>query len=227
MKTPVILKNTMGEWFVSLFISVAGMFACMGVLTLRGRPLSLYSFNKASALTAVWLVLAVIALGTLCRTTQLSKPLRYRRTFGILASLLICVHVALSLFSFPDRYDWNYYASKSDALLYGLAATIGFLLLWLTSYEVFFRRMRRAPWKRLHNGIYILLALAVLHVSKLGKPLCWLDWLEGSQACSRFGYVPPLSFVLFVSLLLVSVLRLLEPLAWKQKWGNNTSDQED
>ncbi len=102
MKTPIFLKNTYGEWAVSLCISGAGVFACISALTLRGRPLSLYSFNKGSAMTAMSLVLLVIAIGSLCRITSLSRPLRYRRPLGICAALLMSMHAVLSIFYFPD-----------------------------------------------------------------------------------------------------------------------------
>jgi DMSO/TMAO reductase YedYZ heme-binding membrane subunit len=229
VKTPIFLNNSYGEWAVSVCISGAGVFACMGALTLRGRPLSLYSFNKGSALTAMWLVLLVIAIGSLCRATTLAKPMRYRRTLGICAALLMSVHASVSLFCFPDRYDWGYYATRWEALLYGLAALIGFLLLWLTSYEVMFRRMGRTSWKKLHNAIYILLALGLLHVCHQGKPLCWLDWLEGTQtqSCVRDGRIPPLSFILLLGLILVSIIRLLEPLARRPIWVDDRNDEDD
>ena len=100
-------------------------------------------------------------------------------------------------------------------LLQDALALIGFLLLWLTSYDVMFRRMGWAAWKKLHNGMYVLLALGLLHFCHLGKPLCWLDWLEGvqTQSCVRDGRIPPLSFILFLGIILLSVLRLIEPLA--------------
>jgi len=228
VKTPIFLRNTYGEWAVSLCISGAVVFAAMGTLTLRGRPFSLYSFNKASAETALWLVLLLIAIGSLCRITTLSKPLRYRRPLGIWAAVLMSGHAFLSLFCFPDRYDWGYFAKNWEALLYGLAALIGFLLLWLTSYDIMYRRMGRKAWKKLHNGVYILLALGLLHFCHLGKPLCWLDWLEGAktQSCVGAARIPPLSFILFVGLLLVSVLRLLEPLARKPKRVDDRNDKD-
>ena len=229
MKTPIFMKNTYGEWAVSLVISAAGVLACMGALTLRGRPLTLYSFNKGAALTAIGLVLLVIAVGSLGRTTAFSKPMRLRRPLGICASLLMIGHAGLSLFYFPDKYDWGYYGKNWEALLYGLAALIGFSLLWLTSYEVMFRRMGRTAWKKLHNGMYILLALGVLHFCHLGKPLCWLDWLEGvqNQSCVRDGRIPPLSFILILGLVLVSVVRLLEPIARQRKWVDDWDDRDD
>jgi DMSO/TMAO reductase YedYZ heme-binding membrane subunit len=219
VKTPVFLKNTYTEWIVSICVSGAGVFACMGALTLRNRPLSLYSFNKGSALTAMGLVLLVIAFGSLSRTTPLAKPVRYRRTLGICAALLMSAHACLSVFYFPDRYDWGYYATNWEALLYGLAAWIGFLLLWLTSYDGMYRRMGGTSWKKLHNAIYLLLALSLLHVCHQGKPLCWLDWLEGAstRSCVRGDRIPPLSLILFLGLIPVSLIRLLEPLARQRK----------
>lgn len=228
MKTPILLKNTYGEWALSLCISAAGVFTCMAAMLFRGRPVSFYSFNKGSALTAVCLVLVVVAIGSLCRSTTVSKPIRYRRPLGICAALLMSGHAFLSLFYFPDRYDWGYYAEYWEALLYGLASLIGFSLLWLTSYEVMFRRMGRKAWKKLHNGMYIMLALGFLHFCHLGKPLCWLDWIEGAQtqSCVGAARIPPLSFLLFLGVVLVCILRLLEPLARQSKWVDDR-DVED
>ena len=74
----------------------------------------------------------------------------------------------------------------------------------------------------------ILLALGLLHVCHHGKPLCWLDWLEGTQtqSCVRGDRIPPLSFILFLSVVLVSVLRLLEPLARQPAWVDDREDED-
>jgi len=228
VRTPIFLKNTYGDWAVSLFISAVGVLACMGTLMLRGRPLSLFSFNKGAALTAMWLVILAIALGSLCRTTKFSKPLRLRRPLGILAAVLMSAHAILSLFYLDDRYGWGYFGKNWEALLYGLAALIGFLLLWLTSYDFMFRRMGWTAWKKLHNVVYVLLALSLLHFCHLGKPLCWLDWLEGvqTQSCVRDGFIPPLSLILFLGLVLVAVVRLLEPILRQPKWVDDREDAD-
>jgi len=226
VKTPIYLKNTYVEWAISLCVSALGVLACTGAMMLRGRPFSLYSLNKGWALTSVWLVLLLIAIGSLCRCTSLSKPLRYRRPLGIFAAILMTGHAFLSLFYFPNRYDWGYYGKYWEALLYGLAALLGFLLLWLTSYDFAYRRMGGTSWKRLHNAMYIMLALGVLHFCHYEKPLCWLDWLEGvqNQTCVRGGRMPPMSFVLFLGVVLTSVLRLLEPLVRQRKWVDDRDD---
>jgi DMSO/TMAO reductase YedYZ heme-binding membrane subunit len=209
VKTPVVLKNTLLEWAVSLCTGGASVLFLMFLFKLRDRPYSMYSFNKASALTGVVLVLAAIGLGTLCRVLSLKRAARFRRPLGILAAILITTHAFLSAFNFPDRYDWSYYIKNWEALLYGFLALIGFLLLWLTSYTFAHRRMGSTAWNRMQTSVYILLALACLHFCHLGKPLCWLTWLEGESPQHR---VPPLSLILFLGMVLIIVIRLLEPL---------------
>ena len=105
---------------------------------------------------------------------------------------------------FTNRYQWF--------------LLVGFLLLWSTSYGFAHRRMGGAAWKRLQRGVYVVLALAVLHVGHCGKPLCWLAWLQGRQSmdCDRGSPLPPLSLVLFCGWVLVLVIRLLEPL-WRRQ----------
>ena len=147
----------------------------------------------------------------------------------LLGNLLVTGIEFLGMWALFDRFGtlkgWRL---EEVALLYGMAALIGFLLLWLTSYDIMFRRMGWTAWKKLHNGVYILLALGLLHLCHFGKPLCWLDWLEGTQtqSCVRGGHIPPLSFILFLGVVLVSVLRLLEPLVRQPKWVNDRDDRD-
>ena len=226
MNTPVVLKNTLLEWLLSVCVACASVAAMMGAMQVRGRPLSFYSFNKGAALTAMLLVLVVIALGSLYRTTHSTKPVRYRRPLGIIAVVLMSIHTGLSLFVFP-KYDWDYYFKNCEALLYGLISLIGFLLLWLTSYEALHRRMGRTAWKKLQNGVYVVLAVAFLHVCHLEKPSCWLGWLEGRVVqCADGGWMPPLSFVLFGCLVIVVVVRLLEPAMRRKPGGTEAADGE-
>lgn len=226
MNTPVVLKNTWWEWALSVCVGAGGVVATMFAMTLRGRPFAAYSFNKAAGLTAMLLVLSVIVIGCLYRTNLLPGLIRVRRPLAIIAVVLMCFHASFSLFVFPNRYDWNYYAGKWEALLLGLAALLGFLLLWLTSYDIMHRRMGRTAWKKLQNGVYVMLTLAFLHVCYTGKPVCWLGWLEGrpEQTCARHSWVPPLSFALFVCVVVVVVLRLIEPVFRRRTNGENGSE---
>ena len=217
VKTPVVLKNTLVEWTLALCAAAVGVGLCMVLFKLRDRPYSAYSFNKAAALTGVALVLTAIALGCVFRILALKWAIRYRRPLGILAVVLAITHACLSVFYLSDRYDWGYYAQNWEALLYGFLALIGFALLWLTSYAFAHRRIRGASWKRLQNSVYILLGLALLHFGHLGKPRCWLDWLEHPKG------VPPLSLMLFSCMVVIIVIRLLEPLIK----GNGTTPEND
>jgi DMSO/TMAO reductase YedYZ heme-binding membrane subunit len=219
MKTPVILKNTLLEWFLAVMAGGGGVFALMAAMRAGGRPYSLYLFSKAAALAAVTLVLCAIALGSLYRLTTWAWPVRYRRPFGILAGFLVVVHAYLSFFVLSERYDWRYYTHNWQSLLYGFVALAGFLLLLFTSYGFAYRRMGAVAWKRLQNTVYGLLALALLHVCHCGKAVCWLAWLQHQQSedCARSAAMPPLSFILFLGLVLVIAIRLLEPLFWKDE----------
>jgi len=206
VKKPVVLKNTLVEWALSICAAAVGVGLCMFLFRLRGRPYSVYSFNKSAALTGGALVLSAIALGCVFRILAQKWAIRYRRPLGILAVVLAITHAYLSAFYLSDRYDWDYYAQNWEALLYGFLALIGFALLWLTSYSFAHRRMGAMAWKWLQNSVYILLGLALLHFCHLGKPRCWLDWLEHPVG------VPPLSLMFFSCMVVIIVIRLLEPL---------------
>ncbi len=207
MKTPVVLRNTFWEWVLAACAAGTSVLVLMLLMKLRDRPFSIYGVNKAAALTAVALVLAAIGLGSLYRTTAFNRTIRYRRPLGILAVILMSAHACLSFVVLSESYKWAYYASNWEALLYGFLALIGFLLLALTSYPFAYRRMGDVAWKRLQNALYVLLALSCLHFCHLGKPCCWLSWLEEQDR-----NIPPLSLIIFLGMVLIVAIRLLEPL---------------
>jgi sulfoxide reductase heme-binding subunit YedZ len=113
------------------------------------------------ALTLLLLSLACTPLNTLFRW---SEPLKRRRALGLYAFLYATIHVLIFV-NLDYGLAWSYLAQTVFEKPYILVGLAGFLLMiplaW-TSFDIWKKRLGKA-WKRLHQLIYLLAPLLVLH----------------------------------------------------------------
>ena len=107
------------------------------------------------------LALAVTPAGTIFRSSRL---ILVRRMIGVTALAYTVAHIIIY---FGLRF-WNFAAIAKEmvtrvSLIVATLATIGLIALGATSFDAAIRRMGAQGWDRLHNTIYLLTALALLH----------------------------------------------------------------
>jgi sulfoxide reductase heme-binding subunit YedZ len=108
-----------------------------------------------------------------------SPAIRVRRALGDYAFLYVCLHFTIFV-SLDYGFDFQYILPElaKPYLLVGLIAGIFLIPLVITSFSPWPKRLGK-NWKRLHNLVYLIDLLAVIHfilVVKQGvtEPYLWL-----------------------------------------------------
>ena len=113
------------------------------------------------ALTFLLVTLSVTPLRRIGRFTALADV---RRMLGVGAFFYIAAH--LSLYIIDQRYDLAKVVSEITHRVYltiGFTAWIGLFTLALTSTDGMVRRLGGLRWRRLHQAIYVIVLLALIH----------------------------------------------------------------
>lgn len=133
-----------------------------------------------SGRAAIRLLLVSLAVTPLRAVTGWGRLISVRRMLGLAAFFYALGHLALYAASL--RWDIAKLASEIAARPYltvGFAALAGLAALAATSTDAAIRRMGQ-NWHRLHNAVYALTPLAVLHVFQQSR-------IDASQATLLLG----------------------------------------
>jgi sulfoxide reductase heme-binding subunit YedZ len=164
-----------------LWRDAAGRLSTLRVVTLIGLlapvAIALYDFttegfgarplNNVIHRTGYWallFLLIALAITPLRRIARFNALVDVRRMIGVGAFCYIAVH--LGLYIADQMFDLWKVASEIALRLYltiGFAAWLGLAALALTSTDAMVRRMGGKRWQRLHNIIYGIGLLALIH----------------------------------------------------------------
>ena len=134
--------------------------------------------EKLTLQTGLWtlrLLLITLALSPLRQWTGVAGWIRFRRMIGLYCYFYCCCHfsiwfIADHSFDFADMFED---VIKRPYITLGFSAFVLLLPLAITSNQAMIRRLGR-NWKALHQLVYAILLLAVLHFLWLVKA----DYLE-------------------------------------------------
>jgi sulfoxide reductase heme-binding subunit YedZ len=117
-----------------------------------------------SGLWATALLLLALAVTPAMTIFRWSRLILVRRMIGVTA---LAYTIAPIIIYFALRF-WNFAAIAKEmatrvSLIVATVATIGLIALGATSFDAAIRRMGAQGWDRLHNTIYVLTVLALLH----------------------------------------------------------------
>jgi len=119
---------------------------------------------------AVRLLLITLAVSPLRRILDWPKLIGIRRMLGL--SVLAFAAGHFTLYCIDLAFDWGLIASeivKRFYLIVGITALTGLVALGVTSTDGMIRRMGGKNWQRLHNLIYPIALLALLHFALQAK----------------------------------------------------------
>ena len=152
---------------------------------------------RATALTAIFLLHIVLAIGPLCRIDSRFLPLLYnRRHLGVSMFLIALVHSVFCIIQFHVLGDANPIVSiftsnvKYNSISefpFQVLGFFAFLILFMmaaTSHDFWLKNLSPRVWKSLHMGVYVAYALVILHVA-LGTlqyeshPIYWVFLVGG------------------------------------------------
>lgn len=144
-------------------------------------------------------LLITLAVTPVRRITGWSWLVRYRRMLGLFAFFYVCLHF-LTYFVLDQFFDFGEIAKdiiKRPYITVGFTAFVLLIPLALTSTNKMQRRLGKR-WKQLHQLVYVIGVLGVLHYM----------WLV------KADYLPPLIHA-------VILIALLAVRAWYQRRGND------
>jgi sulfoxide reductase heme-binding subunit YedZ len=145
-----------------------------------------------AAITLLVLSLACTPLSNLLGVRELIKR---SRTLGLYAFLAAFLHILIFL-DLDNGLAWDFFAqtvAQKPYILFGMATFLMLIPLAVTSFDIWKVRLGR-NWKRLHQLVYLIAPIAVLHYA-LSK--------KGDIFSLQGDIVRPLVYALIIVLLLV------------------------
>lgn len=123
--------------------------------------------------TGTWamrLLLVTLAVSPLRKLLDWGKLIGVRRMLGL--SVLAYTLAHLLLYCIDLAFDWGLIVSeivKRFYLTVGFVALVGLVALGVTSTDGMIRRMGARNWQRLHNLVYLITGLSLLHFALQSK----------------------------------------------------------
>ena len=195
------LREKSGRWSPEKIIAFAG--ACVPILWLSwrawsgdlsaARPVN-DAIHSAGNYT-VWLVVISLAISPARRLFMAPKLINMRRTLGVAAFCYAALHI--TLYIVDQKYDLAKVVSEIALRFYltiGFVALLGLIALAATSTDGMIKRLGAARWNRLHQAVYAIAILGVIHfllqtkieISESIMAAGFLVWLLGYRVLHRF-----------------------------------------
>jgi methionine sulfoxide reductase heme-binding subunit len=134
------------------------------VVTEQFGPVPLGGMTYWSGLWATALLMLALAITPAMTIFRWGRLIDLRRMIGVTALAYTIGHIIIY---FALRF-WNFASIAHEmvtriSLILATIATIGLIGLGATSLDAAVRRMGAKGWQRLHNTIYVISALAIIH----------------------------------------------------------------
>src|SRR5579883_69431 len=178
--------------FLSLFLPGIWVAAALALGMLGARPL-----NEAIHQIGLWTIRFLfisLAITPARQIFQWSRLLLVRRMIGVAAFTYGAIH--LTLYMTDQAFDLAKIATEIALRIYltiGFVALLGMAALAATSTDSMVRRLGGPRWQRLHQLIYGIATLAVIHFFMQSKAEIWeptvmagfLLWLLGYRVLAK------------------------------------------
>jgi sulfoxide reductase heme-binding subunit YedZ len=134
------------------------------IVTEQFGPVPLGGMTYWSGLWATALLMLALAITPTLTIFRWGQLIIVRRMIGVTALAYTIAHIIIY---FALRF-WNFASIAHElvtrfSLILATVATIGLIALGATSLDATVRRMGAKGWQRLHNAIYVISALALIH----------------------------------------------------------------
>jgi DMSO/TMAO reductase YedYZ heme-binding membrane subunit len=214
-KSRHVFSNETPQWVITATIYLVFFFFFIWYHDVRGKPFTLFTTEKCTAIASAYCLALALALGPLSRfCLSFDKLLPYRRTLGLTAAFMTIPHVILVFIylplKFPDTYSTEYtmswFVDHWFTIVMGFLTFVLFMVIALYSYPSGIRKLGKRKWMILQKLAYLVMIFIVLHLLSMGKiPGNWIRWLE-----TRNHPVPPGSFPTMMGCLFPLVLKVAD-----------------
>jgi len=191
-------RNRQFSWLKALTLAlmfVPAIWLVDQVVNARFGPVPLGGMTYWSGLEALAFLMAALAVTPAMTIFGWHRLLAVRRMIGVTALAYTFAHIVIY---FALRF-WNFASIAHEmltriSLILALIATIGMIALGATSLDAAVRQMGSRGWQKLHNAIYVIAGLAVVHY--LLSPDIYAEqylmsgiyvWLVGWRVLNRYG----------------------------------------
>jgi len=231
-KTRHVFSNKILQWIITWLIYLAFFFFFIWYHDVRGKPFSLWTTEKCTAIASVYCLGLALLLGPLSRfNSSFEKLLPYRRTLGITAAFMTIPHALLVLFylpyKFPEIYSSEYFLSWFVAhwftIVMGFLIFILFMVIARYSFPGGIQKLGRRKWMILQKFAYLVMIMIALHLLSMGKiPKNWIAWLE-----TRDYPLPPGSFASMSMCVLVLLFKVVDLFVHGDSLARNPAAEEN
>jgi len=148
--------------FLALFAPAAWTLLCYEHDSLGPRPLT--EAIHQTGLWAIRFLMIALAVTPLRRVLNWPRLILIRRMVGVAAFSYATLHLAI--YVVDQAFDWRLVVSE---IVFRFYLTIGFItllslsVLAATSTDGMIRRLGGRRWRRLHQSVYVIGALALVH----------------------------------------------------------------
>lgn len=139
---------------------------------------------------ALRLLLIGLAITPAARLLKQPRLIRYRRTIGLWAFAYVVLHLTTYI-AIDQFFDWTTIVKdiiKRPYITIGMTAFVLLIPLAATSTNAMLRRMGPTAWRRLHQLIYVIVPLGVIHYYLLVKADVREPLLYGAIAAVLLGW---------------------------------------
>ncbi|MHC4534689.1 MAG: ferric reductase-like transmembrane domain-containing protein [Planctomycetota bacterium] len=231
-KTRHVFSNKTLQWIITWLIYLAFFFFFIWYHDVRGKPFSLFTTEKCTAIASLYCLGLALLLGPLSRfSSTFNKLLPYRRTLGITAAFMTIPHALLVLFylpfKFPEKYSEKYFLSWFVAhwftIVMGFLIFVLFIVIAKYSFPGGIQKLGKRKWMILQKLSYLVLVMIALHLLSMGKiPKNWINWLE-----TRNYPLPPGSFASMCMCFLVVVFKIVDLFVHGDSLAGQPAGQEN
>ncbi len=130
----------------------------------------LQDMQQRTGRIAITLLLLSLACTPLSNLLGWRELLKRSRTLGLYAFMVATLHVLIFL-DLNNGVAWNYFSQtivQKPYILLGMAAFLMLIPLAMTSFDIWKARFGKR-WKRLHQLVYLIVPVAVLHYALAAK----------------------------------------------------------
>ncbi|HYM35186.1 MAG TPA: protein-methionine-sulfoxide reductase heme-binding subunit MsrQ [Steroidobacteraceae bacterium] len=141
--------------------------------------------HRAGYWTIIFLLVA-LAVTPLRRIAQFNQLVDVRRMIGVGAFFYAATHILL--FTADQMFDLTKVASEIIFRIYltiGFVALLGLTALAVTSTDGMVRRLGVKRWQTLHQAVYVIAGLALIHFFQQNKADVWVP----TFAAGLFGWL--------------------------------------
>jgi methionine sulfoxide reductase heme-binding subunit len=159
----------------------------MGEITGGARPLD--NLIHRTGYWAIIFLLISLAVTPLRRVARFNQLIDIRRMIGVGAFTYAAAHILL--FVADQMFDLKKVVTEIIFRVYliiGFVALLGLTALAATSTDGMVRRLGVKRWQRLHQAIYVIAILALIHFFQQNKSDVWVPTLAAGLFGWMLGY---------------------------------------